>query len=230
MNTELKIVEIHTDGACDPNPGGPGGYGVVLSFGGRHKEISGGFRATTNNRMEIYAAIVGLEALKTPCKVSLYSDSKYLVNAMTVGWVVRWKEKNWWRNKTERAANIDLWERLLALCEKHDVDFVWVKGHDGNLLNERCDHLSVLALKQAGLSPDEGYENRPNESEELKFKITREGQPCRKCETPVVKRKPRRHPKQDQMYYYEYYLYCPVCHTMYMVDEAKQYFENPSLL
>jgi ribonuclease HI len=230
MSDELKHVEIYTDGACDPNPGGAGGYGVVLTFGGKEKEISGGFRSTTNNRMEICAAIKGLEALKSPCKVTLYSDSKYLVNAITEGWVKRWKESNWWRNKTERAVNIDLWEKLLPLCEMHEVEFVWVKGHDGNHLNERCDYLSVTALKQKDLPVDEGYENRSDDSEELKFKITQEGQPCRKCETPVVKRKPRKAPKRSQMYYFEYYLYCPKCHTMYMVEEAKRYFEEGTLL
>jgi len=230
MNDEVKHVEIYTDGACDPNPGGAGGYGVILTFGCKQKEVSGGFRSTTNNRMEIYAAVKGLEALKTPCKVTLYSDSKYLVNTMTKGWVQRWKENNWWRNKQERAVNIDLWKKLLSLCETHDVEFEWVKGHGGNRLNERCDYLSVTALKQKDLPADEGYENRSDDSEGLEFKITQEGQPCRKCQTPVVKRKPRKRPKQNQMYYFEYYLYCPKCHTMYMVDEAKRYFEGKTLL
>jgi len=224
MGDELKNIEIYTDGACDPNPGGPGGYGVVLTYSGKQKEISGGFYSTTNNRMEIYAAIKGLEALKTACKVTLYSDSKYLVNAMTEGWAKRWKENSWWRNKQEKAVNVDLWEKLLLLCKIHDVEFKWVKGHDGNPLNEKCDYLSVTALKQEGLPVDEGYENR-SDDEVQSFKITYEGQPCRKCQTPVVKRKPRKEPKSSQMYYFEYYLYCPKCHTMYMVDEAKRYIE-----
>jgi ribonuclease HI len=229
MSDELKNIEIYTDGACDPNPGGPGGYGAVLIYNGKQKEISGGFCSTTNNRMEIYAAIKGLEALKTACNVTLYSDSKYLVNAMTEGWVKRWKENSWWRNKQEKAVNTDLWEKLLSLCEIHKVEFKWVKGHDGNPLNEKCDYLSVTALKQKDLPVDEGYENRTDD-EVQNFKITHEGQACRKCQTPVVKRKPRKKPKSSQMYYFEYYLYCPKCHTMYMVDEAKRYFEEQALL
>jgi len=222
MNDELKHVTIYTDGACDPNPGGPGGYGIVLTFEKRQKEISGGFRSTTNNRMEIYAAIKGLESLKSACQVTLYSDSKYLVEAITEGWVRRWKENDWWRNKQERAVNVDLWEQLLNLCDIHKVEFKWVKGHGGNYFNEKCDQLSVASLKQEDLPADEGYENR-SEDDGKKIKITYEGQPCRKCLTPVVKKKPRKKPKASQSYHYEYYLYCPECHTMYMVEEAKRY-------
>ena len=203
MIDELKNIEIYTDGACDPNPGGPGGFGAVLIYNDRQKEISGGFCPTTNNRMEIYAAIKGLEALKTACNVTLYSDSKYLVNAMTEGWVKRWKENSWWRNKKEKAVNTDLWKKLLSLCEIHNVEFKWVKGHDGNPLNEKYDSLSVTALKQEGLPVDEGYENR-SDDEVQSFKITYEGQPCRKCQTSVVKRKPSKKPKSSQMYYFEY--------------------------
>jgi ribonuclease HI len=123
MNEEIKEVTLYTDGACEPNPG-PGGWGVVLIYGNHRKELSGGFQLSTNNRMEIIAAIKGLEALKTPCKVTLYSDSEYLVNAMMQGWVCRWQRDNWWRNKEERAANVDLWEKLLDLCNKHQVEFV----------------------------------------------------------------------------------------------------------
>ena len=229
MGDEQKHVVIYTDGGCDPNPGCSGGYGVVLAYDGKQKEISGGFCSTTNNRMEIYAAIKGLEALKTACKVTLYSDSKYLVNAMTKDWVKRWKKNDWWRNKQERAVNIDLWERLLSLCKIHDVKFKWVKGHDGNHLNEKCDYLSAAELRRKDLPVDEGYANR-SDDEGQKVKITYESQPCRKCQTPVVKRKPRKKPKARQLYYFEYYLYCPNCHTMYMVDKAKRYFERKTLL
>lgn len=219
MSEELKQTDIYTDGACDPNPGGPGGYGVVLVRGGKKTELSGGFRATTNNRMEIYAAIKGLESLKTPCQVRLYSDSAYLVKAMTEGWVQRWKAKNWWRTKSERAVNVDLWERLLDLCAAHQVEFVWVRGHAGNPYNERCDQLAVAALKRKDLPADEGYERR---AEEQGAKITQAGQPCRKCGTPVVKRAPRRKDFSTQQTYFEYYLYCPNCHTKYMVEEARR--------
>ncbi len=155
-----KLVTIYTDGACMPNPG-PGGYGIVLSYGGVRREISGGFRLTTNNRMEIIAAIQGLEQLKEPCQVRLFSDSQYLVKAMTEGWAKRWKSKGWRRNKKDLALNPDLWEKLLALCAKHQVEFVWVKGHAGNPENEVCDRLSYAALKQPGLEADRGYENQP---------------------------------------------------------------------
>ena len=153
----LKKIEVYTDGGCDPNPG-PGGYGVVLLFDGRRKELSGGFRRTTNNRMEIYAAIKGLEELTETCRVTLYSDSEYLVRAMNEDWVRRWKANRWKRNKHDKALNVDLWERLLALCDRNQVEFVWVKGHAGLRENERCDQLSMKALQKGNLPPDEGYE------------------------------------------------------------------------
>jgi ribonuclease HI len=228
MNDEQKDVIIYTDGACEPNPG-PGGYGVVLIYGDHRKELSGGYRLTTNNRMEIMAAIQGLEALKNPCKVTLYSDSEYLVKAMTLGWVERWKSKNWRRNKREKALNVDLWERLLALCETHQVEFAWVKGHAGNRENERCDQLSYAAIEKPDLPADEGYESKSKDGDEI-IKITEEGQPCWKCSTPVVKRRPRKERKQGQ-FYYEYYLYCPGCGTTYSVEEAKRFFDpGPTLL
>ena len=158
MDSELKQVKIYTDGACLGNPG-PGGYGVVLLYGGHRKELSGGYRLTTNNRMEITAAIVGLSALKTPCAVTLHTDSQYLANAMTQGWAKRWRANGWRRNTTEEALNPDLWEQLLALCEKHHVQFVWVRGHAGNRENETCDRLSVQAAQRKDLPRDTGYEN-----------------------------------------------------------------------
>ncbi|MGF1482092.1 MAG: ribonuclease HI [Cyanophyceae cyanobacterium] len=153
---ELKKVTIYTDGACIHNPG-PGGYGVVLLYGSHRREISGGFCLTTNNRMEMKAAIVGLEALKTSCTVTLYSDSQYLVNAVEKGWAKRWRSNGWQRNKKEKAKNPDLWEQLLNLCEHHSVRFVWVKGHAGNRENECCDRLAVAAAQQEELPIDPGY-------------------------------------------------------------------------
>ncbi len=138
----LKKVEIFTDGACSGNPG-PGGYGVILRYNGVEKELSGGDGETTNNRMELTAAIKGLEALKERCNVTLYSDSKYLTDAINCGWAVKWRENGWMRTKRERALNVDLWERLLELMEEQDVTFVWVKGHAGHPENERCDRLAV---------------------------------------------------------------------------------------
>ena len=217
---EAKQVVIYTDGACEPNPGGPGGYGVVLFYGDKRKEISGGFRSTTNNRMELLSAIKGLESLKTQCKVTLYSDSAYLVDAMKEGWAKRWKEKYWWRKGAGRVANVDLWERLLVLCEMHQVEFVWVKGHAGNWENEKADTLSTDAMKQSDLPADEGYERR--EIEEEKMNMKQEGQPCRKCGTPVVKIKNPGKLEKQRRYFYEYYLYCPNCDTSYVVEDAKR--------
>ncbi len=152
----MKNVAIYTDGACEPNPG-PGGYGIVLIYGKNRKEASGGFRLTTNNRMELYAAIRGLELLKEPCHVKLYSDSQYLVKAMQESWPEKWKQKGWKRNKRDKALNPDLWEKLLKLCETHQVEFAWVKGHAGDVENETCDRLSYAALKLPDLPEDEGF-------------------------------------------------------------------------
>ena len=138
----MKKVDIYTDGACRGNPG-KGGWGAVLVYNGREKELSGGERETTNNRMELTAAIKSLACLKEPCDVTLYSDSKYLVDAVTKNWVYSWKSKGWKKADKSPALNVDLWEELLALLDKHKVTFVWVKGHDGHAYNERCDTLAT---------------------------------------------------------------------------------------
>ncbi len=138
----IKFVEIFTDGACSGNPG-PGGYGVVLRYGTREKELSGGDSSTTNNRMELLGVITGLAALKEPCQVTLTTDSKYVVDSITKGWVYNWKKNNWIKSDKKPALNVDLWEKLLPLLEKHKVKFNWVKGHAGHPENERCDRLAV---------------------------------------------------------------------------------------
>jgi len=143
----MKSVTIYTDGACRGNPG-PGGYGVVMIYGVHRKEISGFDPATTNNRMEMLGVIKGLEMLKEPCVVSIYSDSKYVVDAVNLGWVQRWRSKNWMRNKNNPAKNVDLWEVILELTKIHKVTFIWVKGHAGNPENERCDELARTAIKR----------------------------------------------------------------------------------
>jgi ribonuclease HI len=153
----MKNVTLFTDGACINNPG-PGGYGVVILYDSHRKELSGGYRLTTNNRMEILAAIKGLEALKEPCQVTLYSDSQYLVNAIEKGWASRWQAGGWMRNKKEKAINPDLWEKLLELCEIHKVRFVWLRGHAGHDENERCDELATAAACGSNLAIDERYE------------------------------------------------------------------------
>ena len=152
-----KAVVIYTDGSCLGNPG-PGGYGAILDFHGRRKELSEGFRLTTNNRMELLAVIEGLAALKEPCDITLYSDSQYVVKAMGAGWPQGWKAKGWRRKGNQPAVNPDLWERLLQLCETHQVNFKWVRGHSGHPENERCDALAVAAAKGDDLAVDEGYE------------------------------------------------------------------------
>ncbi len=152
-----KHVEIHTDGACTGNPG-PGGYGVVLKYGDYRRELSGGFRRTTNNRMELMGPIKGLEALNQKCRVTLYSDSQYVVEGIEKGWARRWRSKGWMRNKREQAVNPDLWGQLLDLCDKHEIEFRWVRGHSGDPENERCDQLAVQAAHSSRLLMDEGYE------------------------------------------------------------------------
>ena len=143
-------IKLYTDGAARGNPDGPGGYGAVLEYvdtkGQLHiKELSQGYKKTTNNRMELMAVISGLEALNRPCQVDVYSDSKYVVDAFNQHWVDSWIKKNWKRGKNEPVKNVDLWKRLIAVKSKHDVTFHWVKGHDGHPQNERCDELATTA-------------------------------------------------------------------------------------
>lgn len=149
MTPKKSIVTIYTDGACSGNPG-PGGWGAILEYQGQEKELSGGAKETTNNRMELMGVISALEALKRPCRVELYSDSQYVINAIEKGWAVRWQQNGWMRNKKEKALNPDLWERLLNLLDVHQVTFHWVKGHAENPKNNRCDALAVAQSKQYG--------------------------------------------------------------------------------
>ena len=147
---EKMNVTIYTDGAARGNPDGPGGYGTVLQYvdskGQLHeRELAGGYYKTTNNRMELMAAIAGLEALIKPCHVTLYSDSAYLVNAFNQNWISGWVKKGWKRGKNKPVKNVDLWKRLLEAKKNHEVEFVWVKGHAGHPENERCDSLATHA-------------------------------------------------------------------------------------
>ena len=144
---DLKNVQIYTDGACSGNPG-PGGYGVILRYGGFEKKLSGGAAETTNNRMELTAVIEGLKALNQKCRVDIYSDSKYFVDAVNLGWAESWRRKGWMRNKKEKALNPDLWEELLKLISEHEVTVHWVKGHNGNPENEECDRMAVEQTKK----------------------------------------------------------------------------------
>ena len=157
---QKTFVKIFTDGAARGNPNGPGGYGTILEYvdmkGQLHvREYSQGYEKTTNNRMELMAAVVGLEKLKRPCRVELYSDSKYLTDAFNLHWVDGWVRRGWKRGKNEPVKNIALWKRLLEAMKPHEVSFIWVKGHDGHPQNERCDELATLAADSDDLIPDD---------------------------------------------------------------------------
>ena len=150
-------LEIWTDGACIANPG-PGGYGIVFEYQGQKREKAGGFRMTTNNRMEIMGALVALETLSEKCKATIYTDSQYLVNSITKGWAKRWESKGWKKKGNKKVPNADLWERMLQLCAQHRVEFRWIKGHNSNVENERCDQLAESAARKSNLPVDSGYE------------------------------------------------------------------------
>jgi len=242
--SEKPLVTIYTDGAAEPNPG-PGGYGIVLMSGQHRREVSGGFRLTTNNRMELLGVIVALETLSKPCRVNLYSDSKYVVDSIKRGSLDRWKQNKWQRGPGQPVKNVDLWMRYLAASSKHSIRFHWVKGHAGVAENERCDELAVAAAQGFDLPDDSGYLSDPSSSRVQRGiesigaspKGTRlprpkqggsldeptEGAPCRKCSVTLVRKntKPKAK-KPGQTYYYEWYLFCPGCGTMYMVNEAKR--------
>ena len=143
----MKHITIYTDGACSGNPG-PGGWGCILEYQGHEKELSGGEKNTTNNRMELTGVIMGLSALKEPCMVELYSDSKYVLDALQKGWVYGWKKRGWVKSDKKPALNSDLWEQLLGLIAQHEVHYHWVKGHAENPKNNRCDELAVGEWKK----------------------------------------------------------------------------------
>lgn len=138
----MKQIEIYTDGACSGNPG-PGGWGAVLVYNGKEKELSGSEKNTTNNRMELTAVIMALNALNQPCEVKLTTDSKYVCDAINKSWVYSWRKNGWKKSDKKPALNVDLWKELLSLLEKHEVEFIWMKGHNGHKYNEICDALAV---------------------------------------------------------------------------------------
>ncbi len=226
---EIPEIELYSDGGAEPNPG-KGGFGVIMSYKGSKKEFSQGYMLTTNNRMELMGVIYGLEKLKTKSIVNVFSDSRYVVDGITLGWAEKWKTQNWYRTKTEKALNYDLWERLLILISNQEkVKFNWIKGHFGHPENERCDELASEALNGENLLEDIGYDPIP---ETTNAKIKNEGDLCRKCNTPVILKKPEKKKlKPNQTYYFEYYLLCPnqSCKTMYMVEEAKRIVDNNNL-
>ncbi|MCB1203295.1 MAG: ribonuclease HI [Verrucomicrobiae bacterium] len=155
----MKLVHIYTDGSSRGNPG-PGGYGTVVRYGAHLRELAQGFVKTTNNRMEILSAIAGLEILKEPCQVKIHSDSRYLVDAQSKGWISKWKQQGWRKADKSAVKNVDLWMRLERAAAPHRVEWIWVKGHDGHEMNERCDLLATEAAdgKRGGLVVDEGFQ------------------------------------------------------------------------
>ncbi|MFY7838825.1 MAG: ribonuclease HI [Lacibacter sp.] len=231
--TEIPEVDLFSDGGAEPNPG-KGGFGVIMSYKGNKKEFSQGFLLTTNNRMELMGVIHGLEKLKTKSIVNVFTDSQYVVNGIEKGWAIKWKSKNWYRTRTEKASNFDLWDTLLMLISKHEkVTFNWVKGHAGHLENERCDELAMKALSSDNLLTDEGYKSNEISgggqdglhisANKGNLNVNQTGDLCRKCKTNVVKKPTKkREAKPGQTYYFEYYLLCPKCKTIYMVEEAKR--------
>lgn len=161
---EKSNVEIYTDGACSNNPG-VGGYGIVMLYYDKSntlhkKEFSKGFNLTTNNRMELLAVIDALNHLKKPCNIKLYSDSKYVVDAINQKWLDKWQEQNWKINTKNPVKNIDLWEKYLTASKEHTIEFIWVKGHNENQYNERCDKLAVIARKSENLEEDKGFKQQ----------------------------------------------------------------------
>lgn len=211
-------IELFSDGSADPNPG-TGGYGIILRYNGRSKEFSCGFSLTTNNRMEIMGIVCGLEKLKTKSNVQVYTDSSYVVNAVRNKWIETWIRNGWKTTTGAPVQNVDLWKRLYEMLEKHNVIFNWIKGHAGHPENERCDLLAKNSYENSeNLCVDEGYEPR----EKAPQKILKEGDLCRKCLTPVIKKETsNKSLKKDRAYHFEYYLLCPNCKTMYMVEDAK---------
>lgn len=152
----MKKVEIHTDGACRGNPG-PGGYGIVMVSGRHRLELSQGYRRTTNNRMELLAAVTAFEALKSPCQVKFVSDSLYVINAMKKGWIRGWKIRGWLTANKQAVKNVELWKRLDEASAAHKVDWTWIRGHAGHGENERCDELAVAAAQSTELLVDDGF-------------------------------------------------------------------------
>ena len=235
MDEERQKITIYTDGAAEPNPG-PGGYGVVLLMGQHRKELSCGYELTTNNRMELLAVIVSLEVLTKPCSVTVHSDSRYVVDSIVTGAVFRWRDKDWWRTKTKKVKNADLWQRFLTVYEKHTVELKWIPGHKGIPENERCDQLAVEAAYSSNRLPDSGYEfpiipvgtGQQRTQGSSKISHSEPGKPCRKCGKPLIKKTPKRKKrKSGQSYFYEWYLYCTGCKTMYMVESAKRQYDDP---
>lgn len=213
---------IYTDGAARPNPG-PGGYGVVLLYGKHRKELSCGFVRTTNNRMELLAVIAGLESLKRACRVTIYSDSRYVCDAVNKKRLDKWRLNGWRIASGQDVKNVDLWKRFLVASQPHEIQLCWIRGHSGTPENERCDGLATQASRQRDRHEDDGFaEDGAGPGQAINSKQRVVDEVCRKCGSPVERRVPSRKRKPGQTYYYEWYLRCTGCRTMYLIDEAKR--------
>lgn len=247
-NLNIPEVELYSDWWANPNPW-VWWYGIILCYKWVKKEFYQGFELTTNNRMELLWVITWLSKLKTKSKVQVYTDSQYTINGIQKWWAKKWKQNNWYRTKTEKAVNFDLWEKLLELTEQHQVSFTWVKWHNWHIENERCDELATLSMSMDIILVDEKY--IPNETDKQKtigsldrnenteqiikilwkwdpsLKVEKDWDPCKKCLTPVIQKIPK-HTKKTLLkkFYYKYYFNCPNCKTNYMTNEAKDDVKN----
>lgn len=236
MTKNIPEVELYSDWWAVPNPW-RWWYWVILCYKWIKKEFSKGFKISTNNRMELTGVIVGLSKLTTFSKVQVFTDSQYTINWIEKWWAEKWKKNDWFRTKTEKAVNYDLWEQLLVLVKKHNVKFNWVKWHNGHIENERCDELATIALNSGILVDDEWFEWKigqpqgiaPTENKDKIIKkkntnkIEKAWDICWKCDTPVIKKIPKKKKlKPEQTFYYEYFFNCPNCKTNYMIPEGKR--------
>jgi len=232
-------INLYSDWWANPNPW-RAGYWIVMEFKWKKKEFYQWFVKSTNNRMELSWVINWLKKLKQKSKVNIFTDSQYTINWIEKWWAEKWKANNWIRTWNEKAINYDLWEQLLTEVSKHNIKFNWVKWHNGHPENERCDELATLAMTMDNLLEDEFYmenydsknniENKigwiqdlPLQKSKNTNKISKEWDICWKCNTPVIKKIPKKKKlKPDQKYYYEYFFSCLWCKTIYMPNEAKR--------
>ena len=246
--SNLPIVDLYSDWWANPNPW-RWWYGIILSCQWVRKEFFQGFHITTNNRMELSWVINGLSKLTKKSKVMVYTDSQYTINGIQKWWAEKWKVNNWYRTKTQKAVNFDLWEQLLKLTQQHEVSFTWVKGHNWHIENERCDELATIAMDMDNILEDIWFQweeklQIPLSTEQentqkiiqvlwkwdSNLKVEKENDPCKKCLTPVVKKIPKHTKKTLQKkFYYKYYFNCPNCKTNYMTNEAKDDVKNLKL-
>jgi len=229
----LPKVTIFSDWWANPNPG-PWWYGVILEYRWIKKELSRGYKKTTNNRMELRGIITWLEALKEKSEVTIITDSRYTINGIEKWWARSWQKNGWIKSDKKPAQNADLWEQLLWELDKHEVEFFWIKGHNGHPENERCDELATLAMNKKSLREDVGYnEEKPSSTEKPLSILSWEerwdssfekvGNQCKKCWAELVKKYPKHSKKTlDKKYFYAYYHHCQGCKTNYMLEEAKR--------